>query len=354
MEIPHFKYLIVGAGLSGLTSANELLKKGESDFAIFESRDRIGGRIFTKDGIDLGATWFQDHHTYLSKLLNELDLKRFPQRSAGTSVLVYNSMAPAHYFESDPNAPSAYRITGGSSNLIRTLAEPVRKHIKLSTRVAGIEQNKDNLAVITNSGKYTATYIILALPPKLMAAVDFEPTLPTSLITAMEETHTWMSNAIKVGISFKTPFWREKGFSGTIIGQIGPTIELYDHSNAADNTYSLMGFVNEGLRDESEENRKERILTYLEKHLGQEIRDYLHYEEKDWSQDLDTSAKSLKSVYISPRYGNPLLQQALYNERLWLSGAETSAIHGGYMDGAIYRAQEVVKQISMKTTAYHK
>ncbi len=354
METPHYKYLIIGAGLSGLTSANELHKKGENDFVILESRDRIGGRIFTKDGIDLGATWFQDHHTYLSKLLDDLDLKRFSQRSSGTSVLVYNSMAPAHYFESDPNAPAAYRIAGGSSNLIDTLAKPIQKHIQLNILVTGIQNDNDVITINTSTGNYSATNVILALPPKLAAGINFEPALPDPIIMAMEETHTWMSNAIKVGLSFRTPFWRDKGFSGTIIGQIGPTIELYDHSNAADNTYSLMGFVNEGLRDESKENRKERILLYLEKHLGKEIRDYLHYEEKDWSQDLDTSAKSLKSVYISPRYGNPLLQQALYNERLWLSGAETSPIHGGYMDGAIYRAKEVVKQILMKITTYHK
>ncbi|MEO0901575.1 MAG: FAD-dependent oxidoreductase, partial [Bacteroidota bacterium] len=69
MGVNHSKYIIVGAGLSGLTTAYHLMKNGEEDFIILEARDRVGGRIFTKEGVDLGATWFQDHHTYLSTFL---------------------------------------------------------------------------------------------------------------------------------------------------------------------------------------------------------------------------------------------------------------------------------------------
>jgi len=63
------KYIIVGAGLSGLTSAYFLNKLGETDFLILESRDRVGGRILTKNEIDFGATWFQDYHENVADLL---------------------------------------------------------------------------------------------------------------------------------------------------------------------------------------------------------------------------------------------------------------------------------------------
>ena len=98
-----------------------------------------------------------------------------------------------------------------------------------------------------------------------------------------------MSNTIKVGLTFETPFWREKNLSGTVIGQVGAVTELYDHADAEDNNFALMGFVNEGLRDVSTEDRKSRILEYLSKYLGQEIMGYMTYEEKDWSQDQNTS-----------------------------------------------------------------
>ncbi|TMM56876.1 FAD-binding protein [Maribacter algarum] len=330
------KYIIVGAGLSGLTTAYQLEKTGETDFIILESRNRIGGRIHTCDGIDLGATWFQPHHQNVSNLLDELELSRFHQFSKGRSVLVYSTMAPEHYFESDSNTPSAFRIAGSSSKLIQKLAAPFSNRIYLETAVSEISERGDALSLQTNKGIFIAEKVIVTVPPKIATRITFTPELSEVVMRAMDGTHTWMSNAMKVGMTFKRPFWRNKNLSGTVIGQVGAVTELYDHSNFEDNTFALMGFVNEGLRDYSSEERKERILDYLTKYLGKEIGDYLSYEEKDWSQDWNTSCETIKSVYMSPAYGNPIFTKAYMKGRLLFSGAETSPLYGGYMDGAIY------------------
>jgi len=339
------KYIIVGAGLSGLTSAYQLEKAGETDFVLLESRNRVGGRIHTNDNIDLGATWFQTHHQNVLNLLDELRISKFHQYATGKSVLVYSTMAPEHYFESDPNAPSAYRISGSSSAMIETLAKPLEDKIHLETIVSGISEIGNKLAVQTDKGMFTAEKVIVTIPPKIAMRIEFQPELSAVVMRAMDSTHTWMSNAIKVGLTFATPFWRDKGLSGTIIGQVGAVTELYDHSNVEDNTYALMGFVNEGLRDYAPEQRKNRILEYLVKYLGNKIKDYLSYEEKDWSQDWNTSDEAIKSVYMSPSYGNPVFGQTYMNGRLLFSGAETSALYGGYMDGAIHSGIVAAKKI---------
>jgi spermine oxidase len=41
----HFKVIIVGAGVAGLTAANHLCSNGITDFKILEARNRVGGRI---------------------------------------------------------------------------------------------------------------------------------------------------------------------------------------------------------------------------------------------------------------------------------------------------------------------
>ena len=41
----NFKVIIIGAGVSGLSAANQLLKKCIDDFIIIEARNRIGGRV---------------------------------------------------------------------------------------------------------------------------------------------------------------------------------------------------------------------------------------------------------------------------------------------------------------------
>lgn len=47
---------MVGAGLAGLTVADELHRRG-FEVCVLEGRDRVGGRCHTVDGVDMGAHW---------------------------------------------------------------------------------------------------------------------------------------------------------------------------------------------------------------------------------------------------------------------------------------------------------
>lgn len=39
------KFIIIGAGMAGLSAANHLIQNGMEDFIVLEARKRIGGRI---------------------------------------------------------------------------------------------------------------------------------------------------------------------------------------------------------------------------------------------------------------------------------------------------------------------
>ena len=345
MQTHQSKYIILGAGLSGLTTGYSLAQSGESDFVILEARDRIGGRILTKDGIDLGATWFQNYHEAMLQMVDVLGLQKFHQRSQGRSVMVYNTAAPAHYFESDPNAPAAFRVSGGTMALIDGLAQHVSENIHLNTIASEIIKMENGLRVITNNGIFEAAKLVVTLPPKLASQLTFNPVLPDSLLHAMDATPTWMSTAMKVGMTFSKPFWRAQGLSGMVIGQVGAVTELYDHSNKEDTTYRLMGFLNERLRDLSAEERKAKILNYLSTYLGEGIHEYLSYEEKDWGIDAHTSQIPVAPLLTLPRYGHPAFQSWYLEDRLLFSGAETATINGGYMDGALRSGLHAAEQL---------
>jgi monoamine oxidase len=86
------RVLVVGAGISGLTAAQELRKEGFS-VLVLEARDRIGGRILTDTSwntpIELGASWI---HQSQNNPIKELCLKKgiHTQISNYQNALIYN------------------------------------------------------------------------------------------------------------------------------------------------------------------------------------------------------------------------------------------------------------------------
>jgi monoamine oxidase len=75
------KVIIIGAGLAGLAAACKLRQKNRDiELTVLESRNRIGGRVFShqldKDlVIELGAEWVGNSHTRIRELCEELKLE---------------------------------------------------------------------------------------------------------------------------------------------------------------------------------------------------------------------------------------------------------------------------------------
>lgn len=345
--------LIIGAGLSGLYLGYQLKKEGYS-IKILEANNRIGGRIFTKKehntNIELGATWLWKYNKELMALCNELNITLFEQNMTGDALFEAMSANLPQRFKIPANQEISYRIAGGTATLLNKLVNNFsEKEIELNQKVIAITEKDNAVEVITNNSEFIADIVVSTIPPYLLVnTICFSSELDKELLQVANNTHTWMKDSIKFAVIYKTPFWREKGLSGVGFSNVGPFTELYDHSDANNKTFALMGFLNGGLVNETKELRELLIKSQLLKFFGEDGKNYLSYEEKVWSKETLLNIENTEFLSPHSNNGHPIYQKEYLKGKFIVAGSETSPSYGGYMEGAVFRGNQILDQLKNK------
>lgn len=341
--------VIIGAGLSGLLTAYRLKKAGIS-IRILEARDRPGGRIYTVQGIDgppleMGATWFGNQHQNLKHLLEELKLPAFKQYTVGSAIFESSPFLPSQRFQIPPQ-DSSFRIVGGTSELILSLLNFFSAdEIFYDEQVERIAIEDGQVKLRTNNRSFKAKKAICCIPPALLVnSVKFMPELPEAFFTEANKTHTWMQESIKAGVVYNEAFWKDQKVS-TIVSNEGPVIEYYDHSDSANSKYALCGFLHPGFGNLKKAEREEKVVAQLKRLFGTVAAEYIAYEEVVWQNEKFTNAMTGETFLPHQNNGNSIFQQPLFGGKVWISNSETSAVYGGYMEGAVYSANQVAKKV---------
>jgi len=341
------KVIIIGAGLTGLTLAYQLEKKGVASL-IIEARDRIGGRIHTlyaegQPPMEMGATWLGKKHTALTRLLKELDIKIFEQRLGDRAIYEPISTSPPQLVQLPPNDEPSYRIAGGSQSLIQQLHDRLSiSELKLGEAAHKIKEEGDQIVIHTDQGAYRGRVVVSTLPPNLFVNnVTVTPSLPQDLINIATATHTWMGESIKIGLTYEKPFWRTDKSSGTIFSNVGPIPEMYDHSNIEDTAYALKGFLNGAYHSVTKEQRLSMIMAQLKKYNLPDIEKHTSYHETVWKNESHTFSNYEDHVLPHQNNGHGIYRQPLLNGKLYIAGSETASQYPGYMDGAVRSAEYV-------------
>ncbi|SHL52028.1 flavin monoamine oxidase family protein [Flavobacterium xanthum] len=342
------KVIIIGAGLCGLYTAFLLQKKG-MEVLLLEANTRIGGRIKTITGttavtMEMGATWFGNQHSQLLEVLRSLEIPYFKQHTQGISLFETMSFVPPQKFEISDSEEPSFRIEGGTETLIKRLISEIGiQNIKTNTKITVIKEENNHLIVTDSDGKsYSADKVISTIPPNLLVnSVVFEPNLPENFTQLAKKTHTWMGESIKFAVEYKTPFWKQNNYSGTLFSQASIIQEMYDHSTADNSGFALKGFLNGGTAVLSMEERKEKVIAQLTTFFGPEAKDYVAYFENVWRKEPLTFQPYEQLVLAHQNNGHSLFKKPFQNGKLYVSGAETATQNPGYMDGAIAAAKTI-------------
>jgi|AntRauMFilla1563_2_1112583.scaffolds.fasta_scaffold01752_4 monoamine oxidase len=344
--------LIVGAGLAGLTLAYEL-SKNPIDFFIVEAADTVGGRIKTlrpkgpESAIEMGATWFGPSHKNVKDLLQELNIEVFEQSQNGKALFQSMSFVQPQVFDLPQGQEPTYRVVNGSESMTQALVSKLdAKSILCGYCVNSIKRNGRGFMVEKEGslGLIFAKRIVITTPPQVAAKnIRFPEEIDQSILSLMSQTHTWMNNSIKFALISEESHWLKMGYSGTFFSQVGPVVEMYDHSNKQQNFFALKGFLNGSVTNLSKVDREQAVRSQLAKVLPFFGNTLFEYADYNWADNNFVHVKDASPLYPHQNNGHQNLRSSIIENSIWLGGTETAKTHPGYMEGAVERAKELAE-----------
>jgi monoamine oxidase len=91
--------------------------------------------------------------------------------------------------------------------------------------------------------------------------------------------------------------------------------------------------------------RKAAVRSQLEIVFGASALNFLSYEECIWSAEEHTFQPSNQLLLPHLNNGYPIFSSSYFENTLFISSSESSLKSSGYMDGAVYAANETAKKI---------
>lgn len=250
------------------------------------------------------------------------------------------------------------RVVGGMQQVSERLAERLGDDVLLSHPVRTVrwrETAEDQgsgarVEVVADSADGPVTVrahdVILAVPPNLYTRVSFEPPLPRR--QHQMHQHQSFGLVVKVHAVYPTPFWREKGLSGTGFGCSQLVQEVYDNTNHDDPKGTLVAFVPDERADEvfamTAEERKEKILAAIAAYLGPEALTPEVYYESDWAAEEWTRGAYATSFDLGGlhRYGADMRAPV---GPIRFASSDLAAEGYQHVDGAIRMGQRTADAI---------
>ena len=323
--------VVIGAGISGLSVADQLLRAGR-EVTVLEARDRVGGRLLGSP-LDLGASWFWPGERRVQALAHRLGVEVFDQYRDGDAII--DDLTGVQRYPGNPIDVPAHRIVGGTATLAAALTD------ELPAGVIHLEQPvhriTDELTVITTDDEWRADHVVIALPPALAVhAIELPNSLPHELVDVAARTPVWMGDSVKVVARYDEPFWRAEGFAGAAMSRRGPLAEIHDMSGPGGQPAALFGFARAASMHPGIEKDIREQLTRM---FGPRAANPTELLIQDWSRETWTTVPSTDGPPEYGMFGQPIYQRPVLEGRLHWSSTETAQAFAGHIEGALAAAE---------------
>ena len=352
---------IIGGGLCGLALARSLQQQGRT-FALFEARDRLGGRILSVPGgngmaLDLGPAWFWPQtQARITSLVAELGLAAFPQHDQGTVLSLPDPEKNPKQYESKQVHEGAQRVAGGMASLAQAIAADLPADaLHLAHALIAVVERGDHVELHFRYDGITlfvaARQVVLSVPPRVLEAqVRFEPPLAEAMRLTLRATPTWMAAQAKVAVTYPRPFWREAGLSGNAFVSHEQAVlgEVFDACDATAEQAALGGFLalSPSLRADFRAGMPLLISNQLMQLFGSEAEHGTQHMQ-DWAAEPYTcSALDRPALDSHPAYDDPALRKPYWSGKLYFCGSETASYAAGYLEGALEAGERVLHQLA--------
>jgi monoamine oxidase len=230
---------------------------------------------------------------------------------------------------------------GGAQPLAQQMSDSLKNDVVLSSPARSIAQDESGVMVKTEAGDFSATRVIISVPPMLCLQIGFNRISPSKRVMMERMPQTAM---LKFHIAYDRAFWRMRGYSGLVVTDSLPLNLVLE---SADVPPLLVGIAQGGsalrLSAMNVAERKQAIVASLVDLFGPDASEPVGYAEKDWLADeWARGYAGAMGPGVLTNYGEALREPC---GRIHWAGSEAAREWPGTMEGALESGERAANEV---------
>lgn len=237
------------------------------------------------------------------------------------------------------------RFEGGALGIAERMADELGERVICGSPVERVAADGDGVTVSGPATTVRARQAIVALPPPLCAAIEFEPELPTARRSLNE---IWRMGALtKCFAIYDEPFWREDGASGEAVSDESIASLTFDVSPPDGSCGVLLGFVGgDDARAHaamSEADGRAAVLKGMSRLYGERASNPEAWTQRMWSAERWIGGGPVAIAPPGALFSDGRALRESVGRVHW-AGTESAPRWGGYIEGAIVAGELAAEQ----------